>query len=50
MNKFFKYLGYSVLTILIGLGLIIIVIGVIVGVIMISMYAPMFDLSKIINN
>ncbi|WP_431244371.1 type II secretion system F family protein [Flavobacterium sp. P21] len=30
--------------------LIIIVIGVIVGVIMVSMYAPMFDLSKIINN
>lgn len=30
--------------------LIIIVIGLIVGVIMISMYAPMFDLSKIINN
>lgn len=30
--------------------MIIIVIGVIVGVIMISMYAPMFDLSKIINN
>lgn len=30
--------------------LIIIVIGAIVGVIMISMYAPMFDLSKIINN
>jgi type IV pilus assembly protein PilC len=29
--------------------MIIIVIGVIVGVIMISMYAPMFDLSKIIN-
>ncbi|OUL61506.1 type II secretion system F family protein [Flavobacterium sp. AJR] len=29
--------------------LIIIVIGVIVGVIMVSMYAPMFDLSKIIN-
>lgn len=30
--------------------MIIIVIGIIVGVIMISMYAPMFDLSKIINN
>lgn len=30
--------------------MIIIVIGVIVGVIMISMYAPMFDLSKIIQN
>ena len=30
--------------------MIIIVIGVIVGVIMISMYAPMFDLSKIINH
>jgi type IV pilus assembly protein PilC len=30
--------------------MIIIVIGVIVGVIMISMYAPMFDLSKIIKN
>jgi type IV pilus assembly protein PilC len=30
--------------------LIIIVIGLIVGIIMISMYAPMFDLSKIINN
>lgn len=30
--------------------LIIIFIGVIVGVIMISMYAPMFDLSKIIRN
>jgi type IV pilus assembly protein PilC len=29
--------------------MIIIIIGVIVGVIMISMYAPMFDLSKIIN-
>lgn len=29
--------------------MIIIVIGLIVGVIMISMYAPMFDLSKIIN-
>lgn len=29
--------------------LIIIVIGAIVGVIMVSMYAPMFDLSKIIN-
>ena len=29
--------------------LIIIVIGVIVGIIMISMYAPMFDLSKIIK-
>jgi type IV pilus assembly protein PilC len=29
--------------------IIIIVIGVIVGVIMVSMYAPMFDLSKIIN-
>ena len=29
--------------------MIIIVIGVIVGVIMISMYAPMFDLSKIIK-
>ncbi|MFD1602345.1 type II secretion system F family protein [Flavobacterium artemisiae] len=29
--------------------MIIIVIGVIVGVIMVSMYAPMFDLSKIIN-
>ncbi len=30
--------------------MIIIVIGIIVGVIMISMYAPMFDLSKIINH
>ena len=30
--------------------LIIIVIGVIVGVIMVSMYAPMFDLSKIIKS
>lgn len=30
--------------------MIIIVIGVIVGVIMISMYAPMFDLSKIISH
>ena len=30
--------------------MIIIVIGVIVGVIMVSMYAPMFDLSKIIQN
>jgi type IV pilus assembly protein PilC len=30
--------------------MIIIIIGVIVGVIMISMYAPMFDLSKIIKN
>ncbi|MDI5887625.1 type II secretion system F family protein [Flavobacterium yafengii] len=30
--------------------MIIIVIGIIVGVIMISMYAPMFDLSKIIKN
>jgi len=30
--------------------MIIIVIGVVVGVIMISMYAPMFDLSKIIKN
>lgn len=30
--------------------LIIIIIGVIVGVIMVSMYAPMFDLSKIIKN
>ena len=30
--------------------LIIIVIGVIVGIIMVSMYAPMFDLSKIINS
>lgn len=30
--------------------MIIIVIGVVVGVIMISMYAPMFDLSKIINH
>jgi type IV pilus assembly protein PilC len=29
--------------------MIIIVIGAIVGVIMVSMYAPMFDLSKIIN-
>jgi type IV pilus assembly protein PilC len=29
---------------------IIIIIGVVVGIIMISMYAPMFDLSKIINN
>ncbi|MFP9119334.1 type II secretion system F family protein [Flavobacterium sp. RNTU_13] len=29
---------------------IIIIIGIIVGVIMISMYAPMFDLSKIIRN
>lgn len=30
--------------------LIIIVIGLVVGIIMVSMYAPMFDLSKIINN
>ena len=30
--------------------LIIIFIGIIVGIIMISMYAPMFDLSKIIRN
>ena len=30
--------------------MIIIIIGIIVGIIMISMYAPMFDLSKIINN
>ena len=30
--------------------MIIIVIGLVVGVIMISMYAPMFDLSKIISN
>lgn len=30
--------------------LIIIFIGVIVGIIMISMYAPMFDLSKVIKN
>lgn len=30
--------------------LIIIVIGLVVGIIMIAMYAPMFDLSKIINN
>ncbi|GEM58524.1 general secretion pathway protein GspF [Flavobacterium columnare NBRC 100251 = ATCC 23463] len=30
--------------------MLIIVIGVIVGIIMISMYAPMFDLSKIIKN
>lgn len=30
--------------------MIIIVIGIIVGVIMVSMYAPMFDLSKIINH
>lgn len=30
--------------------LIIIIIGLVVGVIMISMYAPMFDLSKIINH
>lgn len=30
--------------------LIIIIIGVVVGIIMISMYAPMFDLSKIIRN
>lgn len=30
--------------------LIIIIIGLIVGTIMVSMYAPMFDLSKIINN
>jgi len=30
--------------------MIIIVIGVIVGVIMVSMYAPMFDLSKIISH
>lgn len=30
--------------------MIIIVIGVIVGIIMVSMYAPMFDLSKIINH
>lgn len=30
--------------------LIIIIIGIIVGVIMVSMYAPMFDLSKIINH
>lgn len=29
--------------------MIIIIIGLVVGVIMISMYAPMFDLSKIIN-
>ncbi|KIA97313.1 general secretion pathway protein GspF [Flavobacterium sp. KMS] len=29
--------------------MIIIVIGIIVGIIMVSMYAPMFDLSKIIN-
>ncbi|WP_258932578.1 type II secretion system F family protein [Flavobacterium oreochromis] len=30
--------------------LLIIIIGIVVGVIMISMYAPMFDLSKIIKN
>ncbi|WP_264560674.1 type II secretion system F family protein [Flavobacterium sp. N501239] len=30
--------------------MIIIVIGIVVGVIMVSMYAPMFDLSKIINS
>lgn len=30
--------------------MIIIIIGLVVGVIMVSMYAPMFDLSKIINN
>lgn len=30
--------------------MIIIVIGLVVGIIMISMYAPMFDLSKIISN
>jgi len=30
--------------------MIIIIIGLVVGIIMISMYAPMFDLSKIINN
>ena len=30
--------------------MIIIIIGAIVGIIMISMYAPMFDLSKIINH
>lgn len=30
--------------------MIIVVIGIIVGVIMVSMYAPMFDLSKIIKN
>jgi len=30
--------------------MIIIVIGLVVGIIMISMYAPMFDLSKIINH
>ncbi|HEX9981234.1 MAG TPA: type II secretion system F family protein [Flavobacterium sp.] len=30
--------------------MIIIIIGIVVGVIMVSMYAPMFDLSKIIKN
>jgi type IV pilus assembly protein PilC len=30
--------------------MIIIIIGLVVGIIMISMYAPMFDLSKIINH
>lgn len=30
--------------------MLIIIIGIIVGIIMISMYAPMFDLSKIIKN
>lgn len=30
--------------------MLIIIIGVIVGIIMVSMYAPMFDLSKIIKN
>ena len=30
--------------------MIIIVIGIVVGIIMVSMYAPMFDLSKIIKN
>ena len=30
--------------------MIIIVIGLVVGIIMISMYAPMFDLSKILTN
>jgi type IV pilus assembly protein PilC len=29
--------------------IIIIFIGLIVGIIMVAMYAPMFDLSKIIN-
>lgn len=30
--------------------MIIIIIGIVVGIIMVSMYAPMFDLSKIIRN